>query len=188
VKLAKAAPTDIRPFLGAVVSRITIDEDTIEIAVVKSALRARLLGAQPPSLTSRERDPCRVDTEDSLLHLSVAFALRRFCGSTHLVIPDGAHAAATQLHVGLIRAIACARHWHEDLLSGKGKSQPRLAKDIGVSERYLRKIMPCAFLAPDIVEAILEGRQPPELTLAKLTHRLPNNWADQRRRLGFAET
>jgi site-specific DNA recombinase len=188
VKLAKAAPTDIRPFLGAVVSRITIGEDAIEIAVVKSALRARLLGRLALSPSSNDQDPARRDTEDSLLHLSVAFALRRFCGSTHLVVPNGVNAAAAQPNAGLIRAIACARHWHEELLSGKGKSQPRLAKEMGVSERYLRKIIPCAFLAPDIVEAILEGRQPRELTLAKLTHRLSNNWADQRRRLGFAET
>ena len=49
------------------------------------------------------------------------------------------------------------------------------------------KIIACAFLAPDIVETILEGRQPAGLTLAKLTYRLPGDWTDQRRRLGFAQ-
>jgi ParB-like chromosome segregation protein Spo0J len=122
------------------------------------------------------------------LHLKVAFELRRFSGATHLVVPDGVNPAPAQPQVGLIRALACARRWHEDLLSGHGKSQPQLAKELGVSERYLRKIMPCAFLAPDIVEAILQGRQPADLTLAKLTHRLPNKWADQRRHLAFVGT
>jgi hypothetical protein len=108
-------------------------------------------------------------------------------GSTHLVVPDGVNLTPAQPQVGLIRALACARRWHEELLSGHGKSQLRLAKEMGVSERYLRKIIACAFLAPDIAETILAGRQPAGLTLTKLTHRLPSDWADQRRRLGFAQ-
>ena len=78
-----------------------------------------------------------------------------------------------------------ARAWHAELLSGRGKSQPHIAKDMGVSERYLRKIIPCAFLAPDIVEAILHGLQPADLTLARLTKELPIKWADQRRQLAL---
>ena len=119
--------------------------------------------------------------------LAVDIALRRWSGAAHLVVPHGS-APAPQLNGGLIRAVACARQWHAELLSGKGKSQPRIANDLGVSERYLRKIIPCAFLAPDIVEAILRGRQPADLTLAKLTHGLPNKWADQRRHLAFVGT
>ena len=43
----------------------------------------------------------------------------------------------------------------------------------------------CAFLAPDIVEAILDGRQPADLTVQKLLRSLPLAWAEQRQRLGF---
>jgi DNA invertase Pin-like site-specific DNA recombinase len=185
VKLTMAAPTDLRPFLCTVVSRITISEVAIEIAVVKSALRAQLLGEQTPIPTLNHQDSTRHDVEDSLLGLNVAFALRRFSGSTHLVVPDGIHRAAAQPNVGLIRALSCARRWHEELLSGRNKSQLQLAKEMGVSARYLRKIIACAFLAPDIVEAILEGHQPRELTLARLVHRLPMDWEAQCRRLGF---
>jgi hypothetical protein len=48
--------------------------------------------------------------------------------------------------------------------------------------------LPLAFLAPDIVEAILEGRQPIELTAARMMRirDLPLSWAEQRQRLGFA--
>lgn len=101
-----------------------------------------------------------------------------------MVLPQG-RAPAPQINSGLIRAVACARAWHAELLSGRGKSQPHIAKDMGVSERYLRKIIPCAFLAPDIVEAILHGLQPADLTLARLTKELPIKWADQRRQLAF---
>jgi site-specific DNA recombinase len=50
--------------------------------------------------------------------------------------------------------------------------------------RYVRRILRCAFLAPDLVEAILQGRQPPELTLARLCHTLPFDWSEQRKEFG----
>lgn len=50
---------------------------------------------------------------------------------------------------------------------------PAFVNEFGVSERYLHKISRCVFLAPDIVEVILEGRQPAELTLDKLLDDLP---------------
>jgi len=126
-----------------------------------------------------------VDAEASLFRLEVAFVLRRYGGAAHLVVPQGTSPSPDHINVGLIRAVACARRWHTDVLSGTFESQPRLAKELGVSARYLRKVLPCAFLAPDIVEMILEGRQPPELTLASLVHKLPTDWEAQRRKLGF---
>ncbi len=48
-----------------------------------------------------------------------------------------------------------------------------------------RQVLHCAFLAPDIVEAILDGRQPRDLTLQKLLTNLPTSWAKQRKRFGF---
>jgi len=48
------------------------------------------------------------------------------------------------------------------------------------TETYVRRIFSYAFLAPDIVEAILDGRQPQDLTLEKLRKKLPMSWAEQR--------
>ena len=50
------------------------------------------------------------------------------------------------------------------------------------------RLLNLAFLAPDIVQAILEGRQPPELNVKAMTRRLqiPLAWEEQRRVLGFA--
>lgn len=55
------------------------------------------------------------------------------------------------------------------------------------SDRYIGHLMPLAFLAPDIVEAILAGTQPVELTAETLTKRtdLPLDWAEQKALLGF---
>ena len=57
-----------------------------------------------------------------------------------------------------------------------------IAGAAGKSERYVSKLIRLAFLAPDLVEALLEGRAPSRLTLAELTDQLPWDWNEQRRR------
>lgn len=61
-----------------------------------------------------------------------------------------------------------------------------IAQKAGFSERHVSQIFECAFLAPDIVQDIFDGRQPPDLTWRKLTRHVPMNWVEQRKRLGFA--
>ena len=59
-----------------------------------------------------------------------------------------------------------------------------LAKRDGISRRYIRRLVGLAFLSPDLVEAILQGRQPVELTATRLTELdLPLDWAEQHRLL-----
>jgi hypothetical protein len=62
-----------------------------------------------------------------------------------------------------------------------------LAKEQGVSPSYFARIVRLAYLAPDIVESIIDGKQPLSLTATKLVqvYDLPVEWAAQRRRLGF---
>ena len=50
----------------------------------------------------------------------------------------------------------------------------------------MTRIMPLAFLAPDIVQAIYEGRQPADLKVKALSANLPLEWTEQRRALGFS--
>jgi len=183
-QLGSATPAALRVFVLGVISKITLSEHALRIDVLKGALRRWLLQSNQAGESQVVQEEERNAEHPSVIVLTIDIVMRRWSGAAHLIVPHGS-APAPQLNPGLIRAVACARLWHAELLSGKGKSQPRIAKDMGVSERYLRKIIPCAFLAPDIVEAILQGRQPADLTLAKLAHRLPNKWADQRRQLVF---
>jgi len=65
------------------------------------------------------------------------------------------------------------------------RSVPELRR-YGIHQADVSRVLPLAFLAPDIVEAILDGRQSVELTVARLKRvRLPHAWADQRRLQGF---
>jgi site-specific DNA recombinase len=54
-----------------------------------------------------------------------------------------------------------------------------------LAPRGISRVLPLAFLAPDIVQAIYEGRQPSDLKVKALSANLPIEWAEQRRALGF---
>ena len=78
-------------------------------------------------------------------------------------------------------------HWCDRLVLDGQSSPSELGSDEGVSRWDISRYLPLAFLAPDIVKAILCGRQPIGLTVNKLKHALPSplDWKDQRKRLGF---
>jgi len=73
------------------------------------------------------------------------------------------------------------------LISGKAPHLRAIVREERVNRRYAYRAILCAFLAPDIVEAILEGRQPADLTFETLTANVPMDWDEQRRVLGFAK-
>ena len=97
--------------------------------------------------------------------------------------PSGA-----KVDVVLLKTIAHAYSWFDELLSGEGNSLTSIAAREGVNRRFVGKIIGLAFLAPEIVEAIVDGRQPPELSAELLTKRinLPLDWDDQKRLLNIS--
>ena len=84
-----------------------------------------------------------------------------------------------------MKTIARAHRWFDQLVSGEVKSLTAIATREGLNYRFVGKIIKLAFLAPEIVEAVAEGRQPPELSTELLTKRilLPLDWDDQKRLL-----
>ncbi len=81
----------------------------------------------------------------------------------------------------LINVVVRAHRWWKMLLSGEAKTLGELASMEGVSTRYLRRILGLAFLAPDVVSAILDGRQSVCLNAEELTRRenVPHTWCAQ---------
>jgi hypothetical protein len=100
------------------------------------------------------------------------------------LVLDSAQEDARSRHPdpALIKAAVRAHRWFDDLVSGRAQSFADIARAEGVSEQYVGYLMPLAFLAPDIVVAILEGTQPVDLTAEKLVKRtdLPLDWALQK--------
>lgn len=87
----------------------------------------------------------------------------------------------------LINLVADARRWSAELLDGKSDTIRQIEDREGLRSGSVSRILPLAWLAPDISNAILEGRQPHQLTEKKLRSlpELPLDWLEQRKILGF---
>ena len=97
---------------------------------------------------------------------------------------------APQQDRDLITLVADARRWASELLEGRASSIQHITEREGLRSGSVSRILPLAWLAPDISTAILEGRQPPYLTAKTLRAlpELPLDWAEQQRILGFAQS
>jgi hypothetical protein len=99
-----------------------------------------------------------------------------------MIVPPSVSTALPAVNEVLLKAVARAHQWHEMLRSGEIPSLHALARATRLNERYVSRVLRCAFLAPDIVKAIVDGTQPRHLTLDRLMRGVPPVWADQRRR------
>lgn len=86
----------------------------------------------------------------------------------------------------LLNTIVRAHKWFNDLVSGRVRNMAEIASKEGVDKSYVSRVMALAFLAPDITESIIAGRQPADLSAEKLIRRidLPLDWEQQRLLLG----
>ena len=130
------------------------------------------------------------DTDhDHDLILSVPARLKPCSGEMRLVIPPGhSNDLRPRPNTPLIRALARAHDWKQKLFSGEARSIRAIARSEGMSDSYVGYILRLAFLAPDITEAILDGRQPADLELNTLMRSIPHSWPDQRRLYRFGNS
>ena len=97
---------------------------------------------------------------------------------------NGARPMRAEARTKLLCAVAKGRRWLDQMISDKVGIEAIAARE-GVSERSARMGLSLAFLAPDIVQAAVDGTLPRGLGLSRLMD-MPPSWADQRRALGFA--
>ena len=90
----------------------------------------------------------------------------------------------------LLKTIVRAHKWFNDLVSGRVHNMAEIASKEGVDKSYVSRVVNLAFLAPDIIESIISGRQPADLNVEKLTKRidLPLDWVQQHQLLGFVQS
>jgi DNA invertase Pin-like site-specific DNA recombinase len=124
---------------------------------------------------------------DDVVAMAVSTRLRRRGVEAKLVI-DNPGAAPRTRDLRLCRQVAQAHLWFSQLTSQQASSIRAIARREGLHECDVSRTLRLAFLAPDIVETILAGRQPLELTAETLRRlaRLPMAWTAQRRLLGFS--
>ena len=122
------------------------------------------------------------DSSDSLiLEQLVPLTMKRRGVELRLVIQNEPP-SRSKVDVLLMKYIARAHKWFDQLVSGEVKSLTAIATREGLNYRFVGKIIRLPFLAPEIVEAVAQGRQPPELSTELLTKRLrlPLDWSDQK--------
>src|SRR6202011_1570483 len=132
--------------------------------------------------------PSQSVNDDETELLSVPVRLRRAGREIRMVIDGTDPFAAAQPDARLIKLLLRARRFNATLAEGAGGPFADLAQREGVSRSYFTRLVRLSYLAPDLTQAILEGRQPRDLTAEKLLEhsRLPLAWHDQRSTLGFA--
>ena len=113
----------------------------------------------------------------------VPVTIRKRGGRRLVVAPDGAPWSPAQIKIDnlLVKALARAHRWKKMLDEGRYGSVTELAAGEKLDRGYLGKILMLTLLAPDIVEAILDGRQPAQLGVHVLREGFPVEWGEQRR-------
>src|SRR5690625_99166 len=124
------------------------------------------------------------------LQIHIPMLIRRMRGRKTVIAPqalDGEITGAQEpVQSAILQALARGFSWADILESGQIKSISELARTLDVEGSYVARILKLTTLAPDIVEALINGEEPNGLSLAKLTQAFPEDWTEQRRQFGFA--
>ncbi|MCG5234368.1 hypothetical protein [Xanthobacter oligotrophicus] len=162
--------------LQRLVQEIVVTSNAVYITIRVDAILAMLRG---------EADSQR-DDDGETLTLSVPATLKRVgMEMRHLIDAPEARQNRKPDH-SLLRLLARAQKFRDLILQGDGASITELAAASAVTPSYFTRIVRLGFLAPEITAAILDGRQPIELSALKLSlASLPKEWSEQRRELGF---
>lgn len=119
----------------------------------------------------------------------VPISIRKRGGRRLVLAPDGTDVTVAPVHrhidSAMVKAVARAFRWREMLENGTHATIAEIATAEKINESYVGRVLRLTLLAPDIVEAILNGRQPAGAQLERLLKPLPVIWADQHGQLGF---
>jgi hypothetical protein len=127
--------------------------------------------------------------ENGSITLSVPFAIKRKSGRRYIVTPDNVplQYATPKHHEPLVKALIKAFHWKEMLDTGIFHTLTEIAHKEKLNISYVRRVFKMTLLAPDIIAVILDGKQPPYLSVMDFGKEIPLDWNEQRRRFGFPE-
>ncbi|WP_421991347.1 recombinase family protein [Roseococcus sp.] len=170
-----------RDFLSSITAEIAVQRHEVAIRISARRLVAKLTGRAHEELATSHRP-----IEDDIT-LTEPVALRRAGREMALLV--GSTIAADRSDPSLVRLVAKAWALRNELVASTAPSLTAFAQQQGISQSYASRLVRLAWLAPDIVESILDGRQPKGLTASSLMRdtRIPIDWQDQRRALGFAQ-
>lgn len=164
-QLACVSHSKIKSVLSDLVERVAVGETELSI----SLRLATLVDGQSPTST---------------IDINVPIKMKRRGIEMKMVLGD--QKASGVPDPSLVRLVVQARDWWGRLLAGEVATAAEIARSEGLTRSHVSRVIRLAFLAPDIVQAILDGNSPPDLTAERLLKRtdLPLDWVKQRQLLG----
>jgi DNA invertase Pin-like site-specific DNA recombinase len=182
-----AVPEPRRHILQVMFGKITLSPGGIRFEVRKQALIQRLLSPKgqhplnhlPPASENAEPE----DAAEETVVIDRPVSMKRRGLQMRIVI----NGPAREPEASLVDLIARAHFYLARLTDGSVSSIADLSRELGVYRSDISRVLPLAFLSPDVTEAVLTGRQPADLTarnLARLVD-VPHLWEEQARAFGL---
>jgi hypothetical protein len=125
---------------------------------------------------------------DAGLTTEIPMTFRRRGGKAVIVMPDGSRAIERRealIDNAMIKLLARGHRWHRKLFDGTHASIEDMAKSENISPSFVSRILRLAYLSPTVVEAILDGKYPAQLTMKDLMEPFPMEWDAQARHFGI---
>lgn len=112
----------------------------------------------------------------------IPMTFRRRGGKAVIVLPNGDRAIERRealIDNAMVKLLARGHRWHRKLFDGTHASIEDLAKSESISPSFVSRILRLAYLSPTVVEAILDGKYPANLTMKDLMEPFPMEWERQ---------
>jgi len=162
-------------FAREVIQRIIVGDGNAWIEID----RAKLLGTMMQDPEYSVEPAKRLGT----LKLVGAFQVVHRGSELRVVPPDKEGSLEGAQIPSLANAIARARYWYDQIVEGKVRSIRQLAAQDGLGPRHTRRILRCATLSPEIIEALLTGKHRPDLTLKQILKNVSVDWQEQKKQI-----
>ena len=163
-------------FVRNVLHRVVVGQTTLWIEVNRDKLIETLLGRKPECGTAYKK------LQSDVIKLTADFRTHRRRGELYLVTLKSTHSDRTPIP-GLVKAVARARDWYEQIISGEVGNVEEIARKTGMPSCDVKYALKFAMLSPQVTEAILAGKHPPKLTLRELRSNLCIDWKQQHERI-----
>jgi hypothetical protein len=185
-ELGTLAPVQTRAILMTLLSRVDVRPDRVEINIRRCYL-IELLDSQLINQTTQGRKSDK--KSEDVLTLTVRARLQRVGREMRMLVEKTDD--QTTGDPGLLRIVARAHEIQERLMQNTDLTVHVISSHERVSANYVYRLLRLPTLAPDIITAIVNGKNPPQLTakkLMRLTPQIPVDWAEQRKLLGFQQS
>jgi len=169
-------PAEQQRIVRLLVDELVVNPDALVI-------RLRLNGLNALVAELQGEGPAELGTDGQTVDVHVPMEFKRRGGRKEIVLPPDVH---TTPDVGprrpIVVALARAFKWQKMMDTGEVASMDELAAKYSIDRCYARRILRLASLAPDIIEAVLQGNEPEGISLRRLQKGLPVSWQEQRER------